>query len=810
MGGRIRAFDWGASPLGPPDDWPQSLRSALSICLQSSFPTAIYWGPELRVLYNDAWAPIPADRHPWALGQPAAMVWTDIWDVVGPQFRRVMETGEGLSTFDQMLPMERGGRIHETYWNYSLTPIRGEDGSIVGLFNQGHETTDRVLAERRSVAERERLRRMFDQAPGFMAMLQGPDHIFELTNAAYMQLIGHRDVIGKPVRDALPEVGGQGFFELLDHVFETGEAFVGTAMKVELQRAPDQPTEERHVDLVYQPVVDDTGTVTGIFVEGADVSERVRAEAELRRSEERFRELIESAPDKMWINEPDGSVSYFNAAWRNYTGCSVRPDGTSWMDSIHPDDRERMGEHRRRAIDAREAYEIEVRICRLSDRAWRWHVGRVAPVRRNGEIFAWVGMAADIDDVRRAQQALADLNATLETRVLERTAALNAANDQLRQTQKMEAIGQLTGGLAHDLNNMLTVVTGNLDIAGRSIDAQDQAKAHRAIGAAMKGAQSAASLTTRLLAFARRQPLSPRALDLGELVQDMVELLARAVGETIELKVAVPSGLPSIFADPHQLENAILNLAVNARDAMVAGGTLSITAIGVRIEAPQALELELAAGDYVQLSAEDTGSGMAPDVVARVFEPFFTTKAQGKGTGLGLSMVYGFAKQSGGTVLIESTQGVGTCVRMLFPATAAQPLKPEIRPTPASELRGSETVLLVEDQADVSDLVQSILSGAGYHVLTASSGDEALRIVERISPPDLLFTDVVMPGRLSGFTLAEEVRRLSPQTMVLLTSGYSIELSTLTSQFPLLSKPYQAVALLAAVRNALDREEAVP
>jgi PAS domain S-box-containing protein len=291
LGALIRHRDWSLTPLGSAETWPQSLRSALSICLHSSFPTAIYWGAELRLLYNDAWAPVPADRHPEALGRPAAEVWADIWAVVGPQFERVLATGEGFSTFDQMLPMRRGGQVQETYWNYSFTPIRGEDGSVAGVFNQGHETTDRVLAERQKSAETERLRRMFDQAPGFMAMLRGPEHVFDLANAAYMQLVGHRAVLGKTVRQALPEIAGQGFFELLDNVLASGQPFVGRAMPVDLQRLPGGATERRFVDLVYQPVTDALGLVSGIFVEGSDVTERVVAEKDLRVSEERLKLL---------------------------------------------------------------------------------------------------------------------------------------------------------------------------------------------------------------------------------------------------------------------------------------------------------------------------------------------------------------------------------------------------------------------------------------------------------------------------------------------------------------------------------------
>ncbi len=278
LGGLIRAHPWADTPLGPPRSWPQSLQSALSICLHSSFPTAIYWGPDLRLLYNDAWAPIPAERHPWALGRPGAEVWSDIWHVVGPQFARVMETGEGFSTYDQMLPMERDGQPRETYWNYSFTAIRGEDGSIVGVFNQGNETTASVLARKAAGAEIERLAGMFAQAPGAVAILRGPAHEFEIVNPAYEDLVGRGNLIGRTVRQALPEVSSQGFIELLDRVYATGEPHVGHAVPLTLTPDPDGATQERVLDFVYQPLFDGHGDCSGIFVQATDITEQYRSE----------------------------------------------------------------------------------------------------------------------------------------------------------------------------------------------------------------------------------------------------------------------------------------------------------------------------------------------------------------------------------------------------------------------------------------------------------------------------------------------------------------------------------------------------
>jgi PAS domain-containing protein len=281
MGERIRAFDWTHHPLGAPESWPESLRMAMSLCLNSSFPTAIYWGPEFYILYNDAWSVIPAEKHPWMLGKPAREGWSDIWPIIDPQFRQVM-AGEGLALYEQMLPMLRGGQRRETWWNYSITPIRNADHSVAGIFNQGNEVTEIVLGRRRREAELVRWRETFRQAPAPVAMLRGPDHVFEFVNDAYLRLVGGRTVVGKALRDALPEIVEQGFVELLDGVYRSGEPYVGAGAKVMLQRVEEGPVEERVLDFIYQPLRDAAGEVDGVLVLATDVTERARAESALR------------------------------------------------------------------------------------------------------------------------------------------------------------------------------------------------------------------------------------------------------------------------------------------------------------------------------------------------------------------------------------------------------------------------------------------------------------------------------------------------------------------------------------------------
>lgn len=284
MGERIRAFDWDRHPLGPPAQWPQALQMALGLCLNSSFPTAIYWGPDLHILYNDAWSVIPAERHPAILGMPAREGWSDIWHVVGPQFEAVMRTGVGQASYNEMLPMVRQGRVTETWWNYSLTAIRDAEHRVAGIFNQGNEITEVVLARRLREAEIARWREVFAQAPAPIALLRGPEHRFEFANDAYLRLVGNREVVGRSVAEALPEIAGQGFVQLLDGVLASGESYVGTGAVVKLQHRAGQPLEDRTMDFIYEPMRDAAGRVDGIFVLVTDVTERARAEAALRLS----------------------------------------------------------------------------------------------------------------------------------------------------------------------------------------------------------------------------------------------------------------------------------------------------------------------------------------------------------------------------------------------------------------------------------------------------------------------------------------------------------------------------------------------
>jgi len=411
--------------------------------------------------------------------------------------------------------------------------------------------------------------------------------------------------------------------------------------------------------------------------------------------------------------------------------------------------------------------------------------------------------------IARSEEILRDLNTGLEKRVAEEIAKRGKAEDALRQAQKMEAVGQLTGGVAHDFNNLLTVIIGGLETIQRS-KPEDEARRTRALDLAFKGAQRAASLTSRLLAFSRRQPLEPKPLDLNVLVRDMTELLHRTLGEQIELEGVLATRLWRIEADRNQLESAIINLAVNARDAMPDGGKLTIETANTALdESYAAIDAEVIPGQYVVVAVSDTGGGMSRETLARAFEPFFTTKEVGRGTGLGLSMIYGFVKQSGGHISMYSEEHEGTTVKLYFPRSldpALDPVVENTRSVPGSS--DGEVVLVVEDNEEVRAYSVMVLSELGYRVVEAAEAEQALAILGSSQRVDLLFTDVVLPGK-SGRVIADQAQVLRPGLKVLFTTGYSrnaiVHHGRLDAGVQLISKPFTFEQLATRVRDVLDR-----
>ncbi|HEY4043648.1 MAG TPA: ATP-binding protein [Rhodopila sp.] len=409
---------------------------------------------------------------------------------------------------------------------------------------------------------------------------------------------------------------------------------------------------------------------------------------------------------------------------------------------------------------------------------------------------------------RRAEDALRQINETLEQRVEAAVAERRQAEDALRQAQKMEAVGQLTGGVAHDFNNLLLVIMGNLELIRRAVAGDERLS--RLVDTAHKGATRGAQLTSQLLAFARRQTLRPEIRLINEMIQEFDVLATRLLGESVTVDFALEANAGACEADPAQFGSALLNLVVNARDAMPDGGKLTISSRGLALDARSAARYVGAQpGRYVVVEVADTGSGMAPEIVERATEPFFTTKGAGRGTGLGLSQVYGFVRQSGGFLTIQSDIGAGTRIGIYLPEVVANATTPSAPPVAQA---GSGLILVVEDDPDVRDLVSMQLQDLGYASIMAGAGPEALEILAAPETPviDLLLTDVVMPGGMNGVELVREARRHRPELKALLTSGYTAghiagESTAEAAGLALLSKPYQQADLAEAIRDALGR-----
>ncbi len=505
-----------------------------------------------------------------------------------------------------------------------------------------------------------------------------------------------------------------------------------------------------------------------------DISARKRTETAALENAARFEMFAQAMPSMVWTSLPDGSIEWFNARVTEYCGIEeekMRPYG--WT-PVHPDDVQTATRQWMEAVATGDPLHNEYRI-RRHDGEYRWHITRAVPIRgQDGAIIRWIGTSADIQEQKNTEAALAELNATLEKQVAERTAELMAAEESLRQSQKMEAVGQLTGGLAHDFNNLLTGISGSLELLENRLAQGRIKELDRYIQIAQGAAKRAAALTHRLLAFSRRQTLDPKPTDMNRLVFGMDELIRRTVGPAVTLTVARAAGLWATLVDPNQLENALLNLCINARDAMPDGGSLTIETRNQEVDEQAGKELDLTPGPFVVLSVSDTGGGMTPEVIARAFDPFFTTKPIGEGTGLGLSMVYGFVRQSGGQARIYSELGKGTLVSLYLPRYSGAPECSERTPEMNDELRGAgETVLVVDDESSVRMLVGEVLEELGYHAVEAEDGASGLRILETTRRVDLLITDVGLPGGMNGRQLADAALVARPDLKVLFITGYA-------------------------------------
>ena len=531
-----------------------------------------------------------------------------------------------------------------------------------------------------------------------------------------------------------------------------------------------------------------------------------RAQLEqLQEREDHFRHTVELNPLVAWTATPEGEIDQMAPRWLEWTGRSGI--GGDVKSATHPDDVGPGLAAWLHSCKTGTPFDVETRL-RMKDRSWRWMHSRAMP-RRDGQgnIIKWYGTTEDIhvrkaieEDLRQSRADLQRANETLEARVEERTREHESALAKLHEAQKLETLGQLTGGVAHDFNNLLTPVIGNLDLIRRRLPEGD--KSHRLIDGALQAASRAGTLVQRLLAFARRQDLQPRAVEIGALLDGMTDLLQRSIGPTVKVLFDSPPGLPAARVDPNQLELAILNLAINARDAMPAGGTLRIEARSLTVETDD----RLAPGEYVGISVRDTGSGMTPETLARAIEPFFSTKGVGQGTGLGLSMVHGLAAQLGGRLDLTSEVGKGTAATIWLPVATGLPAAETPDSSAITLARRAATIMLVDDEDLVRLGTSELLGDLGYEVVQASSGAEALRLLRAGIEVDLLITDFLMPG-MNGVALIEHAAALVPDLKVLLITGYSTIAEGPGAHLPRLSKPYRQAELSHRVDELLSQRK---
>ncbi len=1062
----MRSFDWSQTSLGPVARWPQSLMTVIDLMLPAQAQMVLFWGADYTAFYNDSYAPTIGHKHPHALGQPAALYWSELWEDLEPLLASVRNTGETVSARDRPFEINRSGEREQVYFDISYSAVRDAAGEVAGVMCIVSETTERVraaeaLAVREAAVRRERdFAGLLLDATSDGVYAVDRDGVTTLCNAAFLRMLGYDsadEVVGRKLHDKIhhshvdgsrypvvecpiyqcaregqsARVNGEVFFrrdgtrlpvdyrvepilrnglvygaictfrdtsdwlrnqeiektqlQTQSDLLETHEQLrlaeqaggVGlflidvqtgaitasaeffrlfglpyshTTAAIEIEKLflpgdgktasydASRKSGEAPLNVEYRIRRADTGELRWIYrcaefvrdasgkplsMRGAvqDVTDRKEAEATLRESESRFRVLAQAIPNQVWTASPDGRLDWLNQGVYEYSGLTEQQLlGDGWVLLVHPEDLPRVGAQWQRSLETGQRYDTEFRI-RRADGVYHWHLVRALPVLAGSET-RWVGTNTDIEEQKGLQQALAELNITLEERVAERTRdrdrmwylstdliivtrmngrisaanpawkklldwdehevlgaafmhfvhvddrpntlleaeklaaglitqrfenrylhkdgsyrtiswiavpdnglihavgrdisaerdaaqALRETEERLRQSQKMEALGQLTGGIAHDFNNLLQGISGSIEVVRKRIAAGRMDDVDRFMDSANNAAHRAAALIHRLLAFARRQSLDSRQVDVNRLVGSMEELLRRTLGENIGLNVVVSEGVWPAHSDENQLESAILNLAINARDAMPKGGTLTIETRNATMDDAYARETEgLQAGDYAAIRVTDTGTGMPADVLAKVFEPFFTTKPIGQGTGLGLSMIYGFAKQSGGHVRIQSTVGQGTTVSLYLPRHAVDEAAGDAAPETVDPAQSEgETVMVIEDDAAVRMIVIDELNELGYKTLEAVDATSAIPLLESARKIDLLISDVGLPG-MNGRQIAEIARQHRPGLRVLFMTGYAENAASrsdfLAPGMQMIPKPFAMDDLAARIRDMLD------
>ena len=646
-----REIDWSATPLGAVEQWPETLRVAVRSAIESPFPLNLWCGPELLLIYNDAYRAVLGAKHPRALGRPGREVWAEIWPDVGPMFEDIRAGGPPVYAEDARFVMERTqGPPGEAWFTFSLSPIRDEQGEIVAFLNIATETTQRLKAERegqhaRAVAERaeQQMREVFAQAPAFLAVLRGEHHTFEFVNAAYRRLIGDRDVVGMRVVDALPEVSDQGFLEILDSVLITGKSFTGREIPVNLLQKNGE-VECRIVDFVYQAITEPDGTRSGIVAHGVDVTDQVEARHRVEESEERYRFLANAIPVQVWTATADGALDYVSDRAARYFGKTAEEViGEQWLSVLHPDDVQRTLTRWGQSLSTGETYEVEFRLFSAADREYRWHLSRATPQRdASGAIVRWVGTNTEIEDRKRAEAEL--------RRLTEEAMEANRAKSAF------------LASMSHELRTPLNAIGGyaqliELGIRGPVTDQQreDLLKIQRS-------KNHLDALVSDILNFAKlsagRVEYDIAPIYVATLVSAVTEMVMPQLREKrLELDVAfIPPEL-RVLADEDKVRQVLLNLLGNALKFTPAGGKILLSAANAPLG--------------VTITVSDTGIGIPVEQLESIFEPFVQSKralnAADQGVGLGLAISRQFARAMGGDLRASSVSGSGATFTLTLP-----------------------------------------------------------------------------------------------------------------------------------------------
>ncbi|WP_160107055.1 PAS domain-containing hybrid sensor histidine kinase/response regulator [Pseudomonas izuensis] len=832
----IARLDWTNTPLGEASTWPQSLRTAVDIVIHSPMPMLLLWGPQLTQIYNDGFALMAGSKHPHAFGQPTHQIWPELRDFTDPIYSAVLQ-GQVRTYSEQRFTLQRDGKDSDFWLDLTYSPIRDENAEVAGILVTAIETNERrriaLELEQRSAAS---LKAQQDTEERLQLALSATDAVGTwdwdisedrfIADAHFAQLHG----IDPAMSGQLP------ISAYLHGVHPEDRALIARSIKHCITQGSEYAEEYR----LLQP----DGQLRWVFARGRcykdhhgrpirflgaalDLTDRKNTEQALRQSQTELQLIINAMPILISYVDREERFRLNNSAYLDWYGLTPQElYGRTIREVLGDEAYALRAEHIAQALAGRScSFSIDTP---HRDGSIRHALMNYLPRHgADGAVNGFYIFVIDETERKKTEEALLNLNETLEERVAARTQQLAETNqrlqnemyereraeDALRHAQKMEAVGQLTGGIAHDFNNMLTGIIGSLDLMQRYLADGRTEDIGRFAEAAVSSAKRAAALTHRLLAFSRRQSLDRKPINANDLIHSLEDLFSRTKGDHIQLKLQLAEDAWPVSTDVSQLENALLNLVINARDAMPDGGELCIETANVYLDGSDVYILEpVKAGDYLMIAVSDNGTGMTPKILAKAFDPFFTTKPIGQGTGLGLSMIYGFAQQSGGHVSLFSMPGQGTSVRLYLPRLhtmePVDDLSPDIGEAPPAI--AGETVVLVEDDPAVRMLVLDLLKELGYHAHEAEDAKTALPLLESDLRVDLLVTDVGLPG-MNGRQLAEIARQHRPQLKVLFMTGYAQMAAErqgfLEEGMDMVAKPFSIDLLANKIRTMIGQAE---